>query len=110
MERHLFGDALRYLGYDPTEKEVNEYFNLILPKTKPERINFEEFMKVKPMLRVPFTEEEVKIAFDYLDKDKDGQISMKEFKDKLCTEGDQFTQEEANEIFQELDMNGDGQI
>ena len=51
----------------------------------------------------------LKLAFDYFDVDKNGQITLKELK-KIFKESSDFPEEEFNKCLKDSDLDSDGQI
>ena len=103
------GNVLRYLNYDPTEKEIQNYIQLLDPQ-QTGFATWENFFTVSKKLRQPFSKKELEQAFAYLDKNKDQKISSEEFKTVMTTQGDKLTPEETANIFQEIDVDGNGYI
>ena len=54
--------------------------------------------------------DEVKEAFEYFDYNKDGRISMEEFKYILNKLGEEFNEKEIKEIFDTMDADEDGYL
>lgn len=55
-------------------------------------------------------EEAIKKTFDLLDKDKDGNIDVKELKSFILSQGMNIPPEELQELVERIDTNGDGKI
>jgi Ca2+-binding EF-hand superfamily protein len=109
LNSKFLGNALRYLNFDPTEKELKEYSNLADAQNKG-YLTLEAFLSLITKVRKPFSIKDLEEAFDYLDKNKDHKISADEFKNVMSTQGDKLTNEEIDEIFQEIDIDGNGEI
>lgn len=55
-------------------------------------------------------EEEIKRTFDLMDRDKDGNIDVKELERYILCQGIEIPQEELQEMIEKIDTNGDGKI
>ncbi|XP_076045487.1 uncharacterized protein LOC143027798 [Oratosquilla oratoria] len=108
METANLGMAVRSLGLNPTNNEVEQALHEL---GRPLTINFQEFLSV---LKRDFpgadTEEEILEAFGVFDKDGDGTIATSELRHVLMTMGERLTREEVDLIIREADIDGDGQI
>lgn len=54
--------------------------------------------------------QELKTAFDFFDKNKDGRISYKELAEIISSLGDTVSETEVRECILEVDLNGDGYV
>lgn len=103
------GVAMRTLGMNPTEEElqnmVNEY-----DVDGNGKIDFGEFCKMMKEMNKETDQELIRLAFKVFDKDGNGYITAQEFKHFMTTMGERFTEEEVDEIIKEVDKDGDEQI
>jgi Ca2+-binding protein (EF-Hand superfamily) len=53
---------------------------------------------------------ELKTAFDFFDKNKDGRISYKELAEIISSLGDPVSERDVRECILEVDLNGDGYV
>ena len=53
---------------------------------------------------------EIEEAFNFFDKDNDGKISCKEFKQLLVKLSDEYKDEDVDELFKTVDLDLDGYI
>ncbi|XP_045187251.1 neo-calmodulin-like [Mercenaria mercenaria] len=96
---------LNYLGFNPTDDEMNFYMEL-LDKNGDEYIDFEEFYEFARTLPDPVGE--LREAFTVFDKNKDGYLDEKEMKE-VFTSGN-FDPNQIDDLFKLVDVNGDGKI
>lgn len=101
--------ALTSLGHKITEEEcINLHKNI--PKSKENKIKFEEFLTIIGKISVKTTDidEELYNSFRAFDKDGNGFISGAELKHLLMNIGDKLKEEEVDELINcaELDENG----
>ena len=107
-------DALKILssmGRKIEPEEEVEFFTIIDP-TNEGRVTKENFMTgVETMYTIPdnFIPEIVE-AFKVFDKDNDGKISCKEFKDLLVNLSGEYKDKDVDELFKILDLDIDGNI
>ena len=73
-------------------------------------IEYEEFLRVTVNLDLIMTDKNLRIAFDFFDKDKSGKLSHQELKEVLCKDFEGKDKEIIHKIIKEIDTNGDGQI
>ena len=91
------------------ESEINKLIESIdLDKNK--YIEYEEFLRVTVNLDLLMTDKNLKMAFDFFDKDKSGKLSHDEIKEAICKDFDAKDNEIIKDILKEIDTNGDGQI
>ena len=69
-------------------------------------IGYEEFLRVALDQKIILTKENLRIAFEHFDANKDGKLSMEEVKNIMGTEGTA----EILEIFKSVDSDSDGDI
>ena len=53
---------------------------------------------------------EIREAFEFFDKDNDGRISCKEFKQLLVKLSDEYKEKDVDELFKLVDLDLDGYI
>ena len=74
-------------------------------------IDFQEFMSACINRQRITSAENVKVAFQILDYNNDGQISIEDFNDIFCSySGNKMNSEVWKELLKEADHNGDGVI
>ena len=107
-------DALKILssmGRKLEPEEEDEFFTIIDP-TNEGRVTKENFLAgVETMYTIPdnFIPEIVE-AFKVFDKDNDGKISCKEFKELLVNLSGEYKDQDVDELFKILDLDIDGNI
>ena len=102
-------ELLRTLNYDPTEKELSDYYHISDPENKG-YITWKALQMLYGKLRPPFSKQDMKEAFEYFDKSQTHKISYEEFKSILTSQGDKLTPEEAESVLIELDKDANGYI
>jgi Ca2+-binding EF-hand superfamily protein len=55
-------------------------------------------------------EETIKLAFDLMDQDQDGNIDMKDLENFISIQGLNYSQQDLQEIIKKIDLNDDGKI
>uniref|UniRef100_A0AC35U966 Calmodulin-like protein 3 n=1 Tax=Rhabditophanes sp. KR3021 TaxID=114890 RepID=A0AC35U966_9BILA len=109
MNSKELGEAMRTLGLNPTEEElqhmVNEY-----DTDGNGKIDFMEFCKMMKEMNKETDQELIRLAFKVFDKDGNGYITAQEFKHFMTTMGEKFSEEEVDQIIKEVDKDGDEQI
>ena len=107
-------DALKILssmGRKLEPEEEDEFFTIIDP-TNEGRVTKENFLAgVETMYTIPdnFIPEIVE-AFKVFDKDNDGKISCKEFKELLVNLSGEYKDQDVDELFKIVDLDLDGYI
>ena len=108
-----FIKVLKNLGQNATKEEVESIMKDLDVDNSGE-IDFNEFISYMQKIKVQeeVDEEEAIIrAFQTFDTDKNGFISMEEFRHILCNLGtDRFSHDDCDEIFKEADLNNDGSL
>ena len=107
-------DSLKMLaamGRKLEPEDENEFLTIADPK-KDGRISKQNFIEgVESMYTIPEDYiPEIKEAFNYFDKDKDGKISSKEFKNMLVKLSKEYQEKDVDELFKILDVDIDGYI
>uniref|UniRef100_A0A7S0PWB7 EF-hand domain-containing protein n=1 Tax=Coccolithus braarudii TaxID=221442 RepID=A0A7S0PWB7_9EUKA len=110
---HSESKVLRLLGSNPRESEIA----LMLKQIDVNRdgtVDFDEFAFAWHQREVDNLEAEIdvelKFAFDMLDSDQNGFLSVKELVDKLTKVAEKLTVQEANEFLRHMDQDFDGHI
>jgi calmodulin len=104
------GTALRCLGLNPTECEVEEL------KEESEnnngKVNEGELIRLfnKCKLNQVTNKEEVVKFFKSLEKNNDGQVDARELKIALCNAGEPLADKDVLAVFQEFGIAEDGKI
>ncbi len=82
-----------------------------IDQDKSGQISIEEFLRATINYENLISENNLKYAFDYFDKDHSGFLSKDEIKEVLGLIDDSDESNKiVNDIFKEVDLNGDGQI
>ena len=104
------GTAMRSLGQNPTEEELQEMINEV-DEDGGGSIDFTEFltMMVKKMKDTD-TEDDIREAFRVFDKDGNGFISVQELRHVMTNLGEKLTDDEVDEMIREADIDGDGEV
>jgi len=101
--------ALRRVGLNPTEVEVNEMINKIDNETR--YINFTEFCQILVEKNTEVDlETEYKECFRVFHKDEEGCVPADELKFVLQYLPAKIKLDEINEMIETVDKNGDGKI
>lgn len=105
------GVALRSMGQNPTEKELEDIMNQYDTDGN-KKIDFEEFATLfgKCSLTDEENRKELKSAFDSFDENGDHYIDLEELKKAMTTLGEPLTNEEADDLLNSVDKNNDGKI
>ena len=107
-------DSLKILasmGRKLEPDDENEFLSLVDPKREGtvSKANFLE--GVETMYTIPDEYiPEIQEAFNYFDKDKDGKISCKEFKQMLVRLSGEYKDQDVDELFKIVDLDLDGYI
>jgi calmodulin len=104
------GTALRAIGLNPTELEVNEMLTSV-DLNHDGVLSFEEFAKLYS-LKVADNLTEAQIT-DYLrafDRNGDGSLNAEEISEVLTTIGERLSKDEMISIISDFDSNHDGKI
>nr|ABF21069.1 mitochondrial calcium sensor cameleon 4mtD3cpv [synthetic construct] len=104
------GTALRSLGQNPTEAELQDMINEVDADGNG-TIYFPEFLTMMARkMKDTDSEEEIREAFRVFDKDGNGYISAAELRHVMTNLGEKLTDEEVDEMIREADIDGDGQV
>ncbi|KAL4237852.1 hypothetical protein ACF0H5_002564 [Mactra antiquata] len=102
--------AMRSLGQNPTEDELNEIMNEV-DKDGNGTIDYDEFVNLMSKRSLEVNEEdELRKSFKVFDKNGDGLISFEELKYVMTHMGERLSDTEVTNMLQQADTDGDGQI
>ncbi|XP_044390412.1 calmodulin-like protein 4 isoform X1 [Triticum aestivum] len=100
----------RSLGLDPTNQELNDMMCEV-DMDGNGTIDFQEFLSlIVRKMKDGDGDEELKEAFEVLDKDRNGFISPVELRTVMINLGEKMTDEEVEQMIKEADTDGDGQV
>ena len=107
-------DALKMLtaiGRKLDPEDENEFLTLADPR-KEGRISKQNFVEgVESMYTIPDDYiPEIREAFNFFDRDNDGKISCKEFKNLLVRLSKEYQDKDVDELFKVVDLDLDGYI
>ena len=107
-------DALKMLtaiGRKLDPEDENEFLTLADPR-KEGRISKQNFVEgVESMYTIPDDYiPEIREAFNFFDRDNDGKISCKEFKNLLVKLSKEYQDKDVDELFKVVDLDLDGYI
>ena len=102
---------LSAIGRKLEPEDENEFLSIADPR-KDGRVSKQNFLEgVESMYTIPDDYiPEIKDAFNFFDKDKDGKISCKEFKNMLVRLSKEYQDKDVDELFKVLDLDLDGYI
>ncbi|GAX73998.1 hypothetical protein CEUSTIGMA_g1448.t1 [Chlamydomonas eustigma] len=105
------GPAMRSLGQNPSQQELNEMV-LEIDADGTGTVDFHEFLMLmdRKMQTNTNEEEQIRDAFKVFDRDGNGSISATELKHVMCNLGAKLSEDEVMEMIQEADVDGDGQL
>lgn len=105
------GDVLRAVGLNPTASHIEDLLRQY-DADQSGTLCFSEFVDlwINELDDVESDETLFKRAFEFFDKDGNGDISLSEFSDVLTNLGDPLTKEECDLFFKLVDKNGDGSL
>ena len=107
-------DALKMLtaiGRKLEPEDENEFLTLADPR-KEGRVSKQNFLEgVESMYTIPDDYiPEIREAFNFFDRDNDGKISCKEFKNMLVRFSKEYQDKDVDELFKVVDLDLDGYI
>ena len=107
-------DALKMLtaiGRKLDPEDENEFLTLADPR-KEGRVSKQNFVEgVESMYTIPDDYiPEIREAFNFFDRDNDGKISCKEFKNLLVKLSKEYQDKDVDELFKVVDLDLDGYI
>lgn len=101
---------IRSLNQNPTNAEIQEMIAEIDTEGS-QKLDFPEFISLMARrIKDVNPEEEIREAFQVLDREKTGFISTTELKHVAMNVGEVFSDEEAEQMIKEADPDGTGQI
>ena len=106
------GKLLRYLGYNPTEADVQNLLNSV-DRDNTAKIEFLEFvdlMTTKLVKKKKNYKADLERAFTILDKSKKGFILCDKLNEIVTTVGEKLSEDEAKQLISDMDINKDGKI
>jgi len=105
------GTALRALGRNPSEAELQKLIREIDPEGNG-KIDFSDFLAIIKLEkdRKVDTEEEIQEAFKVFDKDGSGEIQTAELRHVLMNLGEKFTEEEVECLLVEAKLDAKGSV
>mmetsp|Transcript_20554 Transcript_20554/g.36519 ORF Transcript_20554/g.36519 Transcript_20554/m.36519 type:complete len:151 (+) Transcript_20554:27-479(+) len=102
------GQVMEQLGHVVEEEDLEEMIHEVDPRKQGD-IDFADFLKMMDQdLAQP--NDEMKIAFAFFDKDKDGFISPAELKALMTSLGEKVGDNEIEAIIEEHDTDKDGKL
>lgn len=110
-----FGTGLRYLGFNPSDKELRDFMKQF-DKDGSGRIDISEFRNMfscyeeKKKQQKMTEEEQILTAFRLFDKDNDGYIDKHELKKIMKSLGDKTDDDFIEEMIASADSDQDGKI
>jgi calcium-dependent protein kinase len=91
-------------------KEIDEIFN-ILDSDNNGFIEYEEFVRASIDKEILVTDEILKFAFNFFDKDNSGQITLKELREIFCiNQSKEISEDVIKKIVEDIDTDGNLQI
>ncbi|KAK6173387.1 hypothetical protein SNE40_016848 [Patella caerulea] len=105
------GSVLRAIGLNPTEKSLKEML-VKFDKNNSGFIDYDEYLECLDNFTCSSQEIEVQLrqAFLFFDKDKNGQLSIKELQNVLVSMGEPLSYKETADILKLADTNHDGKL
>ncbi|CAM9174501.1 unnamed protein product [Choristocarpus tenellus] len=102
--------VLRSLGYSPTSRQLEEMISKV-DENKDGVLTFDEFVNMMLAGDVETDREmEIKEAFNFFDKNGDGEITPEELAQTMRGLGDTLSDEEIALLVKEADKNHDGVV
>lgn len=105
------GTALRALGRNPSEAELQKLIREIDPEGNG-KIDFSDFLAISKLERdrKVDTEEEIQEAFKVFDRDGSGEIQTAELRHVLMNLGEKFTEDEVECLLVEAQLDAKGSV
>jgi Ca2+-binding EF-hand superfamily protein len=105
------GDVLRAVGMNPTAQHVTDLLKQY-DYDNSGTLSFAEFVALwsEELQDVESDDKMFKRAFEFFDKDGNGNITLSEFKEVLTDLGDPLKDEECKLFFKLVDKDGDGML
>ena len=109
IDREEVANALRLLGQDPSEQNLNDIMNEVGDK-QTQLIDLKGFALLLDLTsRSPLTEN-LRHVFNMLDKDSDGVLSLQESITAIKQINDKLSDSQIAYLIKQIDSNGDGVI
>ena len=104
-------NILASMGRKVNPEDENEFLAILDPENKG-RVYKKNFLEgVETVFTIPDRfMPEIKKAFNFFDKDKDGKLSCKEFKEMLVKLTGEYKDRDVDELFKIVDLDLDGYI
>ncbi|CAM9563600.1 unnamed protein product [Choristocarpus tenellus] len=110
IDQSELGVVMRSLGYSPTNEQLKEMMSKV-DEDNDGVLTFGEFVTMMQAGDVETDFDiEIREAFEFFDKDGDGEISPKELAGIMRGLGDALSDDEVNLLVQVADKDGDGTI
>ncbi|CAG5115791.1 unnamed protein product [Candidula unifasciata] len=112
ISKNELATVMQKLGQNPTNAEIEELIKS-MDCNENGRIEYREFCDRMSKRGIKTQEEEcneVRAAFSFIDRDKNGFITAPELKIIVTNFGERMTDEEADAMIAKADTNGDGRI
>jgi len=104
------GTVMRSMGQNPTQKELQDMINEVDADGNGD-IDFPEFLTMMARkMKEEDSEEDIKVAFEVFDSNKDGFISASELRDVMLSLGEKLTDREVTQMIHDADSDKDGKI
>lgn len=98
---------MRSVGCAPTQLQVDAFVQRVDGQRKSGLIRFDEFIEfVNQLTSEADSDEQIKEAFRYLDKEKTGFVNAADLRRILTSIGDLLTQDEVGEMLKEAEIQG----
>lgn len=102
--------AMRALGFEMTEEQINQMIADV-DKDGSGAIDFDEFVyMMTAKIGERDSKQELTKAFQIIDQDKNGKISVSDIKNIAKELGEHFTDAEIHEMVEEADRDHDGEV
>ena len=108
IEKGMLSTVMRWLKFNPTEREMNELFKKYDPNNTG-IITLKQVMTIMNMKMLDSdTIDELIEAMKLFDTDHDGKVTVPEFRWAMTKLGDVFEEQQVDEILKEIDKEGTG--
>ena len=108
IEKGLLSTVLRWLKFNPTEREMSEYFKEFDPNNTGIITQAHVLTIVNRKMLDSDTIDELIEAMKLFDTDHDGKVTVPEFRWAMTKLGDAFEEQQVDEILKEVDKEGTG--
>jgi calmodulin len=113
IERKEMKIILKKLGKNGTQEEIDEIWRAMNKIDSDSTISFDDFIEFINRFNLTknsMSTDDIINAFQILDRNHDGTISINEFKHILMDLGQKLSEKEVEEIIQDIDFNEDGKL